>query len=40
VEQGLRASTASTECIILRPTFIWGKGGEELDIVQLVEISY
>jgi nucleoside-diphosphate-sugar epimerase len=33
VEQGLQASTANTECIILRPTFIWGKGGEQLDKV-------
>jgi nucleoside-diphosphate-sugar epimerase len=33
VEQGLLANAAGTECIILRPTFIWGQGGEQLDKV-------
>lgn len=33
VEQGLLAHTTGTECIILRPTFIWGQGGEQLDKV-------
>lgn len=36
VEQGLLAKIANgadTECIILRPTFIWGQGGEQLDKV-------
>jgi 2-alkyl-3-oxoalkanoate reductase len=31
VEQGLLSHIAGTECIILRPTFIWGQGGEQLD---------
>lgn len=33
VEQGLLANITGTECIILRPTFIWGQGGEQLDKV-------
>jgi nucleoside-diphosphate-sugar epimerase len=33
VELGLLAHNAGTECIILRPTFIWGQGGEQLDKV-------
>jgi len=33
VELGLLANGAGTECIILRPTFIWGQGGEQLDKV-------
>jgi nucleoside-diphosphate-sugar epimerase len=33
VERGLLAHVASTECIILRPTFIWGQGGEQLEKV-------
>jgi 2-alkyl-3-oxoalkanoate reductase len=33
VELGLLANNAGTECIILRPTFIWGHGGEQLDKV-------
>ena len=33
VEQGLLAHRSATECIILRPTFIWGQGGEQLDKV-------
>jgi hypothetical protein len=33
VEQGLLANIADTECIILRPAFIWGQGGEQLDRV-------
>lgn len=37
VEQGLLADIGSTECVILRPTFIWGEGGEQLDkVVQKV----
>jgi 2-alkyl-3-oxoalkanoate reductase len=31
VEQGLLSHIAGTECIILRPAFIWGQGGEQLD---------
>lgn len=33
VEQGLLSNIAGTECIILRPTFIWGQGGEQLNKV-------
>lgn len=33
VEQGLLSNIAGTECIILRPTFIWGQGGDQLDKV-------
>ena len=33
VEQGLLANIVGTECIVLRPTFIWGQGGEQLDKV-------
>jgi 2-alkyl-3-oxoalkanoate reductase len=33
VEQGLLANAAGTECLILRPTFIWGHGGKQLDKV-------
>jgi nucleoside-diphosphate-sugar epimerase len=33
VELELLAHSAGTECIILRPTFIWGQGGEQLDKV-------
>jgi 2-alkyl-3-oxoalkanoate reductase len=33
VEKGLLSNIAGTECIILRPTFIWGQGGEQLDKV-------
>lgn len=33
VERGLLAHVDGTECIILRPTFIWGQGGEQLDKV-------
>jgi nucleoside-diphosphate-sugar epimerase len=40
VEQGLLANVAATECIILRPTFIWGQGGEQLDkVVDKVRIG-
>ncbi len=33
VEQGLLSNIAGAELIILRPTFIWGEGGEQLDKV-------
>jgi 2-alkyl-3-oxoalkanoate reductase len=33
VEQGLLSNITGTECIILRPTFIWGQGGEQLNKV-------
>ena len=33
VERELLAHVGATECIILRPTFIWGQGGEQLDKV-------